>query len=62
MHTGFWWGNLTETDHLEDSRVDGRIVFKWIKTWAGGHGLNLPGSGEGRWPVIVNEGINLRVA
>ena len=51
-----------EREHLEDPGVDGRIVFKWIKTWAGGHGLNLPGSGEVRWPVIVNEGINLRVA
>jgi hypothetical protein len=21
MHTGFWWGNLKERDHLEDLRI-----------------------------------------
>jgi hypothetical protein len=26
LHTEFWWGNLRERDHLEDIRVDGRIL------------------------------------
>jgi hypothetical protein len=26
VHIGFWWGNLTERDHLEDLGVDGRII------------------------------------
>ena len=30
MHTGFWWGNLRELDHLEDRGIDGRIILKWI--------------------------------
>jgi hypothetical protein len=28
--TGFWWGNLRETDHWEDPGVDGRIILRWI--------------------------------
>jgi hypothetical protein len=30
VHTGFWWGDLREGDHLEDLDVDGSIVLKWI--------------------------------
>jgi hypothetical protein len=29
-HTGVWWENLTERDHLKESGVDGRIKLKWI--------------------------------
>ena len=30
VHTGFWWGNLSERDHLGDEGVDGRIILRWI--------------------------------
>jgi hypothetical protein len=34
VHTWVCWGDLTERDHLEDLRVDGRIILKWIfKKW-----------------------------
>ena len=50
MHTGFWWADLREDDHLEDIDVDGRIlqwIFKkwngdawtrlcWLRKWTGG--------------------------
>ena len=37
MRTGFWWGNLTESDHLEGPDVDGSKILKWIiRTWDGG--------------------------
>jgi hypothetical protein len=27
VHTGIWWGNLMERDHLEEQGVDGRIIL-----------------------------------
>jgi len=34
VHTGFWWENPGERDHLEEPEVDGRIILKWIiKMW-----------------------------
>ena len=40
----FWWGNLTEGDHLGEPGVDGRIISGWIfRKW--GHGLDRAGSG-----------------
>jgi len=30
VHTEFWWGNLSERDHLEDPSLDGRMIIRWI--------------------------------
>jgi len=28
VHTGFWWGNLRERDHLEIPGIDGKIILR----------------------------------
>jgi hypothetical protein len=34
LRTAFWWGDLSERDHLGDVGLDGRIILKWIfKEW-----------------------------
>jgi hypothetical protein len=30
LPTAFWWGSLSEIDHLEDPGVDVRIILKCI--------------------------------
>jgi hypothetical protein len=40
IHTGFWYQNLEERDHMEDPGIGG-IILKLIFTkWMGGHGLD----------------------
>jgi hypothetical protein len=34
MRTGFWWRDLREGEHLEDPRINARIILKYIfKKW-----------------------------
>ena len=28
--TGFWWGNVRETDDLDDQGADREIILKWF--------------------------------
>jgi len=36
VHTGFWWGDLRQRNHLEDTGINGRIILRWIfKRWNG---------------------------
>jgi hypothetical protein len=36
IHTGFLWGDLWESDHLEDLGIDGRIILNRIVQWLDG--------------------------
>jgi hypothetical protein len=37
VHTGFWWGDLREGDHLEDLGVGGITDLQEVD-WGGGKG------------------------
>ena len=42
VYTVRWSGNLTERNHLEDLRIDGGIILKYIfKKWDGEAGTGL---------------------
>jgi hypothetical protein len=30
VHKGFWWGDLSKEDTLEDPGIDDRMILKWI--------------------------------
>ena len=47
----FWWVNLRERNHLEDTGVDGRIILRWIfrkwnvGVWTGSSWLRIETGG-----------------
>jgi hypothetical protein len=62
VHTGFWWRDLREGDHLEDPDIDGRIMLKLMKEvgWGLMDWIDRAQDRERQW-ALVNVVINLRV-
>jgi len=61
VHTGLWWGNLSERDRLKDTSLDGRIILKGIfRMWDGGGGMDWIDLAENRdrWQELLNEAMN----
>jgi hypothetical protein len=62
VHTGFWWRDLREGDHLGGPGIDGRIIFKQIfKKWDVGMDWIELAQDRNRWWALVNAVMNLRV-
>jgi len=61
VHTGFWWGNQRERDHVEDPGIDGMIVLSWIFRKRNGGGMDWFDLAEDRdrWQALLNAVINL---
>jgi hypothetical protein len=62
VHTGFWWGDLSEGDHLGDPGGGWRIILKWIfKKWDGDmHWIELAQDRD-KLRALVSVVMNLRV-
>ena len=59
VHTGFWWGNLRESDNLGDTGIGGRIILKWMfrKSAGSRDWIDLAQSRD-RWRGLVNAVMN----
>jgi hypothetical protein len=60
VHIWFWWRNLREGDHSEDTGADDRIIIKLIfEKWdEGTDWINLA-QDRGMWRAVVNAVVNL---
>jgi hypothetical protein len=58
--TKFWWGNLSESEHLSDPGVNEKIILRWICGMWGLNWIELAQYRD-RWWALVNAVMNLRV-
>jgi hypothetical protein len=60
MGTEIWWEGPEEIGHLEDIRIDGKIILKLIlKTWMGGRGLDSA-EDRNKWWAVESTAFSLK--
>ena len=54
VHTGFWWRNVSEREHLENQDISGRTILRWIfrkrdedEDW-----IDLAQDRDRRWAIV----------
>jgi hypothetical protein len=61
LHTGFYWGDMRERDHLKDLGIDRRIILKRsLEKREGGMDWIDLAEGRNRWQVLANAVMNLQ--
>jgi hypothetical protein len=62
MHTGFWWGNLRERDHVERPRCRWEYNIKMALQDVGCEGMDGIDltQDRDRWRTVVNTAMNIR--
>jgi hypothetical protein len=61
VHTGFWWGNPRERDHLEDPGVDGWSKLIWILSGDWAMGWIALAQDRDRWRALLNAVVNCQL-
>jgi hypothetical protein len=62
VYTGFWWGNLREREHMNDTGVDGRLILRSLfRKWVGGMDWIDVAVDRDRCRPCVNAVVNFRV-
>ena len=58
-----WMGNMTESNHLGDEGIEGRIILRWIFREVGCRGMDWIelAQDRDRWRALVDVVMNLQV-
>jgi hypothetical protein len=62
LHTGFWWEDLMENNHLKDLGINGNIIIKVDVQEMGWEGTDWNDLAQNRyrWRALMNTIMNFR--
>jgi hypothetical protein len=56
-----WWGKMSERKHLQDTRIEDMIIFKWFfGKWEWVMDWNNLAQNRDRWWALVTVAMNFR--